>query len=86
MRKDNDYRNKQPQSECDYKDVFTHGRRRQHAAVRWGDNAGIVGRERLREFVFFTLLQQEQVKSLLYLLLAFHRKQIFGLRWVGRYA
>lgn len=54
--------------------------------MRWGDDAGVVGGERLRQFVLFALLQQEQVKSLLDFLLAFHRQQVFGLRGVGCYA
>ena len=54
-----------------------------HAARRRGDDAGVVGSERLGKFVFLTLLQQEQVKCFFHFLLAFHREKVFSLCRIG---
>ena len=43
----------------------------------------VVGSECLRQLVFLTLLEQIEIKGFLHFLLAFHRKQVFGLTGVG---
>ncbi len=48
------------------------------------DQAGIVGGEGLRKFIFLALLEQEEVERLLDLLLAFDREKILGLLRIGR--
>ena len=37
-----------PRNKCDHKDVLAYRGCRQHTAVRWSDNAGIIGRKCLR--------------------------------------
>ena len=80
---DNGYQ--ETQGECHKQDVFPDRGCRQHTAVGLGDDTGIVGGECLRKLVLLTLLQQLEVKRLLYFLLTFHTEQVFCLLGVGGY-
>ena len=60
--------------------VGGHGSARPH---RRRDNAGIVGGKCLRQLILLTLLEQIEIKTFLYLLLALHAQKIAGLGRVG---
>ena len=47
------------------------------------DDAGIVGGEGLRQFIFLALLQKEEVEGFLHFLLTLDAEQVLGLRGVG---
>ena len=48
-------------------------------------DAGIISRKGLRQLILLPFLQQIEIKSLLYLLLALHTQQIFSLLRIGCY-
>ena len=73
---------RQAQQERDGKDVAAVGGGRHARRAGTVHDAGVVGSERLRQLVLLTLLQQEQVKRLLHLLLALHAQKVLGLRRV----
>ena len=56
------------------------------AAPRVGDDARVVGGERLRQLVLLALLQEEEIQRLLHLLLALERQQVVLLLRSGRQA
>ena len=83
--KDDDNWYQESQGECHQKDIFLDRGCRQHAAVGLGDDSCVVGGKRLRKLILLTLLQQIEVKRLLYFLLTFHTEQVFCLLGVGGY-
>ena len=80
---DDHHGNQQAEGEGYQSDVLLDRRSRYHAARGRRDDTGVIGRERLRQFILLALLQQEEVKGFLHLLLAFHRKQILSLCRIG---
>ena len=76
---DDDHRNEEAQHECHQQDVAAHWCHRQVAACRRSDDAGIISGESLGELVFLTLLEEEEIERLLYLLLTAYGLQILSL-------
>ena len=76
---DDDYRNEESQHEGYEHDVAAHRCHRHVVARRRGDDAGIVGGERLGEFVLLALLEEEEIERLLDLLLATYGLQVLSL-------
>ena len=76
---DDDHRNEEAQYECHQQDVAAHWCHRQVAACRRSDDAGIIGGESLGKLVFLTLLEEEEIERLLYLLLTAYSLQILSL-------
>ena len=76
---DDDHRNEEAQHECHQQDVAAHRCHRQVAACRRSDDTGIIGGESLGELVFLTLLEEEEIERLLYLLLSAYGLQILSL-------
>ena len=65
-------------------DVRLLGSGGQIAAARSGDDAGVIGGERLGKLVLLALLEKIEIELFLYLLLALDGEQILGLVGVGR--
>ena len=76
---DDDHRDEEAQCECHQQDVAAHRSHRQVAACRRSDNTGVIGGKSLGELVFLTLLEEEEIERLLYLLLTAYGLQILSL-------
>ena len=77
------YGNEKSQSKGNQEEFLFIRSGRNHAACGRHDDARIISGEGLRQLVFLTFLQQEEVERLFHFLLTFHREQVFALRGVG---
>ena len=82
---DDDHGDEEAQHERHEQDVAADGRHGGEGAGGRGDDAGVVGGERLAELVLLTFLEEEEVERLLHLLLAAHGLQVLRLVGVAGY-